>query len=184
VTSTGAAARCPKCDAEVRPDAAACAACGLAAERFDGYERAPAEGPPEVLAAWKVCLDHWDDDAVHDRFRALAAATGAFPFAARLYRQAARERPGDERAATGLARVQRMAEAALLARPAASERAGVEPGGRRHGPYRGVTLVLVVVLLLLTLAGIMATMKTTANLDLEPPASPPSEGRSRAPVVE
>lgn len=172
--------RCPKCDAELRPGASACGACGLAAERFEGFQSDPAYGPPEVVAGWQACLDTWDDDGAHERFRALAAATGAFAFAARSYRQAARERPGDERAQAGLARVQRMAEAALLTRPKEPE--GTGPVGRRR--QNTAALALVVLLLLAALGAVAALMMRTAHRETEPRQSPPSQGRSRAPVVE
>jgi len=149
--------RCPKCQFELAPGAAACGACGLAAEHFEAFERDPVASPPEVMAAWQACMATWDDDAAHERFRAAVAAAGAFATGAGAYRQAARERTGDERAADGLARVQRMAEAALLTRPLAAElsRDARRSGGR---PYRGAALVLAVLLMVAVLGTIAAFM--------------------------
>jgi len=165
-------ARCPKCQSELAPRAAACPACGLAAGRFDAFERDPIATPPEVTSAWLACGAAWEDDAAHERFRAAVAAAGAFAFAAGAYRQAARERPGDERAADGLSRVQRMAEAALLTRPVATEVA--RAGGR--GPFRGAALVLVV-LLLVAVLGVIAAFMIQATRGESP--EPPRKGASR-----
>lgn len=168
-------ARCPKCQSDLVPGAAACPACGLAAEHFDAFERDPIASPPEVTAAWETCGAAWDDDAAHERFRAAVAAAGAFAFAAGAYRQAARERPGDERAADGLMRVQRMAEAALLTRPLAVELSrDAGPGGRR--PFRGAALLLVA-LLLVAVLGVIAAFMIHATRGESP--EPPRKGASR-----
>jgi hypothetical protein len=159
----------------VAPEAAACPACGLAAGRFEAFERDPIASPPEVTSAWLACGAAWQDDAAHERFRAAVAAAGAFAFAAGAYRQAARERPGDERAADGLLRVQRMAEAALLTRPVSVEVArAAGPGGR--GPFRGPALVLVV-LLLVAVVGVIAAFMIQARRGEAP--EPPRKGASR-----
>jgi hypothetical protein len=100
----------------------------------------PIEAPPDLVLAWHECSAAWDDDAAHERFRALAAAHGAFAYAASAYRQAAREQAGDARAADGLTRVLRMAEAALLTRPPRS-------GPARAHPLRRGGLVLLALLL-------------------------------------
>jgi hypothetical protein len=134
-----------------------------------------------MVAGWQACLDAWDDDGAHERFRALAAATGAFAFAARAYRQAARERAGDERAQAGLARVQRMAEAALLTRP---QPEGTEAGLRIGRRPRSAALLLVVMLVLVALGAVATLLVRTAHRETEPPVSPRSQSRSRAPVVE
>jgi hypothetical protein len=148
----------------VAVDAAACRSCGLAVERFESYERDPIEAPPPVLAAWEACAAAWDDDGGHERFRAVAAATGAFAFAARAYRQARQERGGDDaRAADGLARVQHMAEAALLTRPTGERGEGGAPAGRRS--YRGAA-VLLLLFLLLAAFGLVVVM-TRAVRDQE-----------------
>ncbi len=149
--------RCPKCAAELPEGAAACRACGLSAERFETFERDAIEATPDVLAAWQACVVSWDEEAAHERFRAAAAGAGAFAFAASAYRQVARERGDDARAADGLSRVQRMAEAALLVRPLASHEAD---GGARHRrrPYRAASLLVLVFLLLASLGLVAAIM--------------------------
>lgn len=170
--------RCPKCQSELAPGAAACPACGLAADNFEAFQRDPIATPPDVMSAWLACGAAWEDDAAHERFRAAVAGAGAFAFAAGAYRQAARERPGDERAADGLTRVQRMAEAALLTRPVAVEVSrAAGPWGR--GPFRGPALLLVV-LLLLAILGVIAAFMMHANRRESPdPADPPRKGASR-----
>ena len=167
-----APARCPKCDTGVAEGAEACPACGLAARHFGAYESAPIDAPPEVLAAWHDLAAAWDQDAAHERFRAAVAAARAFAFAAGAYRRAARERAGDERAADGLARVQRMAEAALLTRPPGAELAR-EPGAR--SPYRGAALLLVALLLLAGVGVIAAFMIRAVRSDPDP--RPPSRAQ-------
>lgn len=190
------ATRCPKCATELRSGALACGACGLAADRFAGYRPDGVEGSPELLAAWQVCLAGWESDAAHERFRALASATGGFAFAAGVYRQAGRERAGDPRAADGLARVQRMAEVALLARPAtghddagariATARARLA-GDRTAGrvPYRGAASVLVALLLLAALGMLAAFLLRTVHRETpDPPSGARSQGRAGASVLE
>jgi hypothetical protein len=168
VTSPPGPARCPKCDAEVPPGAAACRACGLAADRFEGYEGDPIDAPPPVIDAWRACAAAWEDDAAHERFRAAASAAGAYAFAGRCYRQAARERPGDARAADGVARVQRMAEAALLTRLPPSG-AGPVAAGKR--PYRTAALLLVGLVLVAALGFVAALLLRGAkSAEIERPA--------------
>ena len=171
---SGAGARCPKCDALV-PGAAACPACGLAAERFEAFAAGPPDAPPEVVAAWQAVGRSWDDDAAHERFRTAAAATGAFAFAARSYRQAARERAGeggaDPRAADGLARIQRMAEVALLVAPPGRTRA--EPG--RRG-YRNAIFFALSLILVAAIGGLSLLLLRRGG---EP--ADPREGRARQP---
>lgn len=148
---------CPKCDASVADGAAACPACGLAVDRFDGYRPVVVDAPPVLVAAWQACEAAWDDERVHEAFRAAASATGAFAFAAQSYRGAARQRPGDARAADGLARVQRLAEAALLARPPAqSERSE----GRR---FRGAVLVVLALCLIAALGAVALLLVRTSR---------------------
>ncbi|HKE19297.1 MAG TPA: hypothetical protein VKB80_30685 [Kofleriaceae bacterium] len=158
-SASAASARCPKCDADVAAGAGSCPACGLSADRFDDYQRDPVDASPEVAAAWEACASSWDDDAAHERFRAAAAASGAFAFAAARYRQAARERAGDERAAAGVARIRRMAEAALLARPPAAELARAARAPGEHDatrPFRGAAMLLVALVLLVSLGLVAA----------------------------
>lgn len=172
---SAAAARCPKCDAATPAGAAACPACGLAAERFEAFAAEPPDAPPEVIAAWHALGGAWEDEAAHERFRSAAAAAGAFAFAARSYRQAARERAGeagaDPRAADGLARIQRMAEASLLVAPPAHAR--VEPG---RGGYRNAVFFALTLILVAAIAGVGLLLLRRGG---EP--ADPREGRARQP---
>jgi hypothetical protein len=158
-------ARCPKCDAAVPDGAGACRACGLATDRFDSYQRVAVDAPPVVVAAWQACAAAWDEERVHEAFCAAVSATGAFAFAAQAYRGAARERPGDARAADGLARVQRLAEVALLARtPSPSEPSEV----RR---FRGAALVVLALCLIAALGAVaLLIARTSREQELERPA--------------
>jgi hypothetical protein len=170
IDSNEAKSRCPKCDAEVASGAVACPACGLATSRFDAFASEPIDAPPDLVLAWHECGEAWDDDGAHERFRATAAAHGAFAYAAGAYRQAARERPGDARAADGLARVLRLAEAALLTRPPRAE-----PG--RHPLRRGGLILLAMILAAaIGLVGVYMMRASRAGAPESPPAS--AAGRS------
>jgi hypothetical protein len=183
-SASAAGASCPKCDTEVATGAGSCPACGLSADRFDDYQRDPVDAPPEVVAAWEACAASWDDDAAHERFRAAASASGAFAFAAAHYRQAARERVGDERAAAGVARIRRMAEAALLARPPGElARAARAPGEYDASrPFRGAAMLLVALVLLVSLGLVAAftirALRGGASRDAREPAPSSTPRRS------
>lgn len=157
------AAACPKCDREVAAGADACPGCGLAAARFEGYADEGESAPsPEVAAAWERCAAEWEDPESHERFLRVAAATGAFAFAGRAYRRAARERgPEDRRAADGADRVRRMAEAAYLSRPSAVADPAATADRERFRKH--ATLVLVFLLLLALGGMVVYLLRTTAR---------------------
>lgn len=142
---------CPKCGAAVADGAEACPACGLASEHFERFAAEELEPPPPELAAlWDACIADWEDVDRHEKLLATAARLDAFLHAGRLYRRAARERgAADPRVVAGLERVRRMAEAAWLTRPVASEDESEE--SRR---YRTVALLLLSLVLLAGLGGI------------------------------
>jgi hypothetical protein len=168
--SNQAKSRCPKCHAEVASGVDACPACGLATSRFDAFAAEPIDAPPDLVLAWHECSAAWDDDGAHERFRSAAAAHGAFAYAAGAYRQAARERPGDARAADGLARVLRMAEAALLTRPPRAQPA-------RHPLRRGGLILLALILAAaIGLVGVYMMRASRSGAPESPPAS--AAGRS------
>lgn len=171
--------RCPKC-LVVQPRAASCRQCGLRAERMDDFAAAQDdEAPPELVRLWRQLEASWHDDAAHDRFVEAASARGAFAYAARRYRSVAAERPTDRRGPARLARLSRMAEAALLA-AAAGRSIKAEPGSE---PYKGVVLMLVGLLFLAGLGGaylLLAGGKGDGER-VAPPPLPADGPRLRAP---
>lgn len=182
------AAACPKCDIPAAEGATACRACGLATSRWDTYtdDPAPEAAPIEVTAAWERLAGEWGDPEAHERFLRVVAATGSFAHAGRAYRRAARERGAtDERAAAGIERVRRMAEAALLgARSGAhlpSATTHVRPGGAgERERYRNMAGLVVVGLLLVILGGLVlylvrATRRPSPD-DAARPAAPAPRG--------
>lgn len=144
--------RCPKCDSDVSSSATACPRCGLLRERFDDFERDPDVAPAHLQDAWRTVEQSWNDDAAHESFLKLAAATSAYSYAGRAYRAAARDRGVDDaRVVAGLARIRTMAEAALL------------PSSKKADPGRGKTgrnkaLALVVLLVLVAAVGALTVM--------------------------
>jgi hypothetical protein len=148
--------RCPKCGEPVAASAAACARCGLARDRFDGFAaEVDAEAPAALAALWSACEAAWDAPEPHDRFVAAAVVTGSFRFAAARYRQALRARPDDPIAAERLADVGRRAEAALL--DAASQPREKPDANKR--PYQGALVVLVLLAALIGLGLVYALVR-------------------------
>ena len=182
---------CPKCGAALAASAEACPSCGLAAAHFERFEAGQggedgASGedgaaalPPALVPAWESCLARWDDESAHEAFLAAAAATGAFVAAGRLYRRQLRERGhSDQRAAAGLERVRRMAQAALLTRPAAGVAApgtGENPEKRAYRTIAGLGVVLV----LMALLGAI-TVHLVKNVRATEPAAAPGAVRPGA----
>jgi hypothetical protein len=165
---------CPKCGAALAAGAEACPSCGLAGAHFERFEdQAVAQGgdlPAELVAPWDRCLARWDDEAVHEAFLAGAAAAGAFVAAGRAYRRERRARGAEDvRAAAGLERVARMAQAALLTRPPGPGPGPGAPGG--SPPYRAVAGLGIVLVLLALLGGITVHLvKNSPTPTTEPPA--------------
>ena len=154
------AMRCPKCDT-TQPIAAACRACGLAADRMADFARAEdGELPPSLLAAWARLADAWADAAAHERVMQVAATTGSYAWVARQYRAAGRDRPGDARVASQLARIARMTEATLRATAAARP-------GKASMPYRA-TLVILILLVAGAGAGVVWAMSMRGGGDPSP----------------
>jgi len=143
---------CPKCDAVVDAAATACARCGLAADRFDGFEHDQREQVPDALRElWQECAADWDDAAGHDRFVKAAVAAEAYRYAAARYRQVSRERGGDRIADERLGDISRRAEAAILQTAAA--RRYEEP---TKEPYRAVAIMLAVLVALAAVGAVYA----------------------------
>lgn len=134
---------CPKCGATRKPDAEACAACGIATSRMAAYaEERDAAVPDEVHAAWKVVQASWADPARHDELLLLVSRHNCYAWAAGRYRDKARSRPHDPIAARQLERLRRAGEATLFATASARPE-------RKAGSYAGVIAVLGVLLLAL-----------------------------------
>ncbi len=129
---------CAKCGAALKPDAAACSACGLAMSRMAAFRDARDAAVAEpVRAAWIRAEDEWRDDARHDDLFRIAATHHAYAWTASRYRT----RGKDAVAVRQLDRLRRAAEATLLAGATARP-------DKSAAPYRataGVLIALVVV---------------------------------------
>lgn len=167
---------CPKCGVE-QPEAEACRACGLKREKFAEYAAAEVEEPVQVAAAWSACRERWQEQEVHDQFLDAVAAAQAFGPAARHYREVLRERPADERARRGLARVTRMAEATLMGAASARRGAGAPAGPE---PYKNVVLLLLAMVLLAGVFGIYALFRSKQEAEEQQTRQPPAGGKQRA----
>ena len=177
---------CPKCGAALAAAAEACPSCGLAAAHFERFEEGEpgepgepggAELPAALVPAWESCLARWDDESAHEAFLAAAAATGSFVAAGRLYRRQLRERGrSDPRAAAGLERVRRMAQAALLTRPPAGAASPSSTDDRRA--YRTIAGLGIVLVLMAVLGAI--TVHLVKNLRASEPAAAPGSVRPGA----
>ncbi len=163
---------CPKCETS-QAAGASCRRCGLLAERFAMFAGEGAAGTADagLRAAWAECVARWDEPSVHDAFAERVVATEAYAFAARNYRAAARARPDDEIAAERLARVRRMAEAAVLSAGPRNRRAR----GERQ-PLRGAAWVLVVCVFLAIAGVVYATVQDGAGPGRDRPQPPGAAG--------
>jgi uncharacterized Zn finger protein (UPF0148 family) len=113
---------CPKCGAPRRAEAA-CASCGLAADRMAAYTDARDAAVPEpVREAWAHAAEAWNDAAVHDEVLRQVAAHSSYAWAASRYRTR-RDTIGERQ----LDRLRRAAEATLLASATARRDATAKP---------------------------------------------------------
>jgi len=158
---------CPKCG-RCQPRADACCACGLRAERFGDFQVTSASDAAdagavsaELVGLWRYCEEHWDSESAHQNFLEAAIQAAAFRYAARCYRGAARERPGDASAAAALQRLERMVAATLM-----SSSSKHDGGGRRYS--NAVLLVCFLVLV----AGIGGMYLLTAKTSVRPAERP------------
>jgi hypothetical protein len=93
----------------------------------------------ELDAAWQVVVDKWDDQAAHDKLLGLVAQSSSFKWAATQYKQ----RAGDPVADAQLERIRKAAIATMFATGAKKR----EPAT----PYRGVMVVLIVLVFMMVL---------------------------------
>lgn len=163
---TVAEATCPKCGA-ARSDAEACARCGLSAAHADSYTaKRDAEVPARMVAVWDDAVARWNEPAAHDAVVAAAADLSCFAWVAARYRE--RDREGDEIARAQLARIARATEAALTIGSHA-RRANVPA----KTPYRGIQMMVAVLVLAVLGAWLYARLRPTANDDDDDP--PPAQ---------
>ncbi len=161
--ASGPRMRCPKCDDE-QPQADACRACGLAADRFADFAARADDANPELALLWQACVDGWDQADAHERFVEAVAADSSFAYGARRYRQILRERPDDARARSGLDRLTRMAEATLLSSAAARKSAVPDE------PFKNVVLLMVALVALVGIGGVYLLLRGRSSD--HPPEAP------------
>jgi hypothetical protein len=138
---------CPKCGAPRRSELAACAGCGLAADRMAAFTEAREAAVPEVVReAWLRATARWHEPAVHDELLQLAAAHNCYAWVAGRYRT----RGADAVAQRQLDRLRRTAEATLLASATARQQATARP-------YRATRSVLAI-LIVAVLVGLLYAM--------------------------
>jgi hypothetical protein len=147
---------CPKCGAPLA-DVPACAACGLERQHVEAYRARTAAADAATGAGWDACLAAWDDAAAHDAFVRRASLAGDYSSAAKHYRRYLQEHPGDATATAALARVTRMAEVALLQRPAVTAEA--------EQPYKRVVVLMMVLVVMAALGGAYLIMKRVTAPD-------------------
>jgi hypothetical protein len=116
--------------------------------------------PDELEALWVELGESWNDDGAHDRFCDAAVRVGAYAYAARCYRRALPQPDREEVARQRLEKVARMAEAHLIS--VANVARGRETESE---PYRGVVILLIVLVLLLGIGGVYLVFRSSAQTD-------------------
>jgi hypothetical protein len=138
----------------------ACRSCGLAAERFESYEGGPAHRSEELADAWQGLLDNWDSGDAHEEFAALVAARGDYRGGAGHYRETAADPERAQRSQEMLQRIQSMAAAALLSsKPKLA---------REEEPFKGVVVLLMVLVLVAGAGGIYLMIKHNQSSEPSP----------------
>lgn len=100
-----------------------------------------AVGDEPLAPAWAACQAAWADPGGHERVAELALVHGEYPWLARQYRAVLAQRPDDAIARDRLARIGRMAEAAMRATALPPA-----PEARRPNRMKLLLIALVVVL--------------------------------------
>lgn|GEM_PF-2635786 len=137
---------CPKCGTSVPAAASACPRCGLARDRFASFAAdAGASVPPGLAAQWTAVLERWDDETAHERFLEAGLAAQAFPYMARCYRTAAREKGDDPIAEQRLQDIARRAEAAILTAAQAAKYKEDE----HDEPFKRVSVMMAVLIVII-----------------------------------
>jgi len=146
-------AECPKCGSSVKDGAPACVKCGLALERFETFAARRDETVPAVLrTAWDKLDEAWDDDARHDAVLVLATEYHELGWVAGRYREAAKAREGDPRAAAMLDKIKRATEAMLTAT--------VPRTTKQPMPYRSSIAILAFLVVMIVLGVAYAFLKS------------------------
>ncbi len=136
--SPNAIGGCPKCGQLVSDEVTHCPTCGLDKDKFVGFSSGDPLELSLLMDGWQVVEDRWLDDSAHEEFAASVVMSENYGLAARCYRQAAADPTRAQRADQMLERMRSMATAALLSRrPTLVE---------EKEPYRGVLLLLMVML--------------------------------------
>ncbi len=129
---------CPKCGQPVSDGVTHCPACGLDREKFVGFSLGDPQELSRLTDGWQVVESRWQDDSAHEEFAANVVVSGSYGLAARCYRQAAADPARAQRAEKMLERMRSMATAALLSRKPKLV--------QEKEPYRGVLILLMVIL--------------------------------------
>jgi hypothetical protein len=155
-------ANCPKCGTTQGTDDVACKKCGLAAERFDSVAQArDANVPDALIAAWDRAVEQWDEQARHDELIRLVTQHDAYAWAAARYRT--KPDPIGERQ---LERIRKAAEVTMTS-------AAVVRQANAKKPYRGTTVVLVLLAVALFAGLAMAMVARNRAANGANPASVP-----------
>jgi hypothetical protein len=173
-------ARCPKCGAPRRGDAA-CAGCGLAAARMaDFAEARDASVPGPVHEAWAHAAAAWEDPARHDELLRQVASRNCYAWAAGRYRA----RLPDAIAERQLDRLRRAAEATLLATATVRPDAEMRPYRVTRGVLAFLIAVIAAGLLYATVIREPPGARTTGNGPVfGPPGAAGATGPGHAPLV-
>jgi hypothetical protein len=98
---------CPKCGTE-RRDQRACPRCGLAGAHMAPFLAAlDATVPTSVHSAWRRVREDWRITAHHEELLQLTIQHQCYAWVAAKYREASRERPGDQLADAQIVRLRR-----------------------------------------------------------------------------
>ncbi len=159
---------CPKCGRDVEKGESACADCGLLRSRFAGFASASRAIDPALEILWERCVQNWGDPDTHERFIAQASKSEAFAEAARHYRDHKKHHPLDSIAPSRLERLTKMAEVALL-----TKRPTVATDDVGAGRYRGVVILLALMLIVGAAAGVYTMFKKKSDIGTRTPISRP-----------
>ena len=164
---------CPKCGHRA-VTGEACPRCGLSRARMAAWSE-DTTVTPTLLAAWEACLADWNNPDLHDRAASLSLTVTEQPWLARRYRAVLRDRPDDAIATARLARVGKIAQAAVLATAST-------PSVSRF--RRGSSAAMLLVMVALVVAGIVFVLYLVRENDDDSRARPRTQPATPRSSVE